>query len=110
MTDEDTTTQKLWRDLTPEEKGALLLAYHEGKPLEMAHRFYMGWQDAPAKGLKWDDLVHYRIRPPEPERRTRLLYVAHDCPPYLKEIGDIDMVDGIPDAASVKIITPQTEC
>jgi hypothetical protein len=25
---------KLWRDMTPEEKGALLLAAHEGKVIE----------------------------------------------------------------------------
>ncbi len=34
-------TPKLWRDMTPEEKGALLLAAHEGKVIEVDHG--TGW-------------------------------------------------------------------
>lgn len=64
MTQKD--TPKLWRDMTDAEKGALLLAHHEGKEIE--------YTDLPAN-LKWYkcsnplwlDTVAYRIKP-EPKK------------------------------------------
>lgn len=54
-----TTAPKLWREMTPEEKGALLLAAHEGKVIE--------YQDKRGKWLTknpqwWSDFA-YRIKP-----------------------------------------------
>jgi hypothetical protein len=62
-------TPKLWRDMTPEEKGALLLAHHEGEEIEWS--YFLPWKTAndTAKGgtPTWDDEHAYRVRPePEP--------------------------------------------
>lgn len=62
----DPDTPKLWRDMTREEKGALLLAAHEGKVIEYeAH----GWRATAANDPGWFDDTAYRIRP-EPKRET----------------------------------------
>jgi len=42
-----TPTPKLWRDMTPEEKGALMLAAHEGKVIEWSY------------GLPWNTFCIY---------------------------------------------------
>jgi len=67
-----TDEPKLWRDMTPEEKGALLLADHEGKVIEAHEPFDKEWFKArPA----WFENTAYRVRPePEPERETVVLY------------------------------------
>ena len=54
-------TPKLWRDMTPEEKGALLLTYHEGKVIEWHHKEKDGW--APLRRPSWLPGVAYRIKP-----------------------------------------------
>jgi hypothetical protein len=51
-------TPKLWRDMTPEEKGALLLAHHEGKVIEILD--YGEWLEA---NPDWAPYDAYRIRP-----------------------------------------------
>jgi len=62
MTHQDTPTK--WADMTPEEKGALLLARHEGKVIQ---RSYGGaWETVDA--LFFNQLA-YRIKP-EPKRET----------------------------------------
>lgn len=69
-----TQEPKLWKDMTPEEKGALLLAHHEGKAIE-------AW----ASGDKWrvvepawDEHNVYRIKPAEPVVETVLVYWDRD--------------------------------
>ena len=57
---------KMWRDMTPEEKGALLLAEHEGKKIEI--RWRGEWIQIPPN---WADNRAYRVRP---ERETVTLY------------------------------------
>lgn len=52
-------TPKLWRDMTPEEKGALLLAAHEGKVIENSLDG-VNWIAAKAC---WADDYAYRIKP-----------------------------------------------
>lgn len=63
-------TPKLWRDMTPEEKGALLLAHHEGKVLEVA---YHGTPWLTKTVDHWHDHAVYRVRP-EPKGGTVILY------------------------------------
>lgn len=59
-------TLKIWGEMTDEEKGALLLAHHEGKAIESS-----------ASGAwtlcepKWKPDAAYRVRPPEPKRTTQ---------------------------------------
>jgi hypothetical protein len=103
---------KLWRDMTPEEKGALLLARHEGKVIETDYGGGFIANRAPS----WDDECAYRIRP-EPKRETVRLsgYVDSDGD-WLFEGPDVDflgldeiyritfdVINGEPDCASVKM-------
>ena len=60
---------KQWSHMSPEEKGALLLAHHEGKVIEL--KTYEGWRCAPRPS--WSDLNHYRIKS-EPVVKTVTLY------------------------------------
>ncbi len=61
-----TDTPKLWRDMTPEEKGALLLAHHEGRGIEIATRDHKAWYDA---NPTWQENFAYRVKP-EPKVET----------------------------------------
>lgn len=59
-------TPKLWRDMTPEEKGALLLADHEGRQIDMWFARRGAWVDSISFSA-YDDIA-YRVHPePEPE-------------------------------------------
>jgi len=58
--DRDEDTFKLWRDMTDAEKGALLLAHHEGKVIERSHT---GGQWQGVKYLQWHDDIAYRVSP-----------------------------------------------
>jgi len=101
---EDTPT--LWRDMTPEEKGALLLAHHEGRGVEFWANSFDGWVNhCPT----WSDHLSYRIKP-EPKIETVKLRAGGD----LKIWGtwtDLDdthritfnLIDGKPDPASIKM-------
>ena len=62
----DNDTPKMWRDMTPEEKGALLLAHHEGKAIEVYNANTGEWREVRAE---WIYYKAYRIRP-EPKRET----------------------------------------
>ena len=55
-------TPKLWRDMTPEEKGALLLAHHEGKNIQWET---FGKIRNSQKGFTpcWQAYIAYRIKP-----------------------------------------------
>jgi hypothetical protein len=61
-------TPKLWGDMTPEEKGALLLAHHEGKAIEVISPNRASKEWAFCDPQWWDDYA-YRVRP-EPKRET----------------------------------------
>lgn len=102
-----TEEPKLWRDMLPEEKGALLLAHHEGKKIEAnvqkASRalkvlFLNEWVGAARP--RWEDDYAYRIKP-EPTRDTIKLYISNGL--GMRQIGTIDTIDGEPDSASIKI-------
>ena len=60
-------TPKLWRDMTDAEKGALLLAFHEGKVIEYWRRGSGGWGSCSSAGIY--DNGAYRVRP-EPKVAT----------------------------------------
>lgn len=100
-------TPKLWRDMTPEEKGALLLAHHEGKVVQQHHGPF-GFQDAVDLPLWQQDKI-YRIRP-EPKRETVTVYgagfdweqAALPCSEDTHRIT-FDLIDGEPDVSSIKM-------
>lgn len=105
----------LWRDMTPEQKGALLLAYHEGKVIEwtknLSGNFENGTADSTADGYipAWSDSVAYRVRP-GPERRTVVLHGAGNewvqadlpCDDDTHRIT-FNLLDGEPDCNSIKM-------
>ena len=109
------TTPTLWRDMTPEEKLALLLAEREGSQMQV----YVGpgaWID----GGGWDDIecplweekAAYRAKP-QPVRETVTLYgEAHTIGWCFSPDSGIDnethrltfdLIDGKPDCNSVKM-------
>jgi hypothetical protein len=77
---EEPDTPKLWRDMTPEEKGALLLAHHEGKVVQAYNVNLFRWYEN--NRPIWLDDVAYRIRPVPcetgPKRETVTLYGLKD--------------------------------
>lgn len=60
-----TDDPKLWRDMTPEEKGALLLAHHEGKRIQIYRALDKMWELI--KSPCWSECHAYRVHP-EPKR------------------------------------------
>lgn len=87
----------LWRDMTDAEKGALLLAKFEGRDVDV-------WSD----GL-WCkttplflDTYAYHIKP-EPKIETVALCYRRDVGNVKNRIGTINLVDGTPDPASIKM-------
>lgn len=93
-------TPKLWRDMTPEEKGALLLAHHEGKEIESNDRIGGEW--IKVERPSWFDHLYYRVRQ-EPKRETMTLYYKIPNSGIIKKIGTIDLIDGKPDKDSIKM-------
>lgn len=88
-----TPEPKLWRDMADAEKGALLLAHHEGKVIE----YFIddcGWMKC--HDPDWNNNSAHRIRP-EPNLVTVPLRVD------FKKVGTIDLVDGKPNLASIKL-------
>jgi len=97
-------TPKLWRDMTPEEKGALLLAHHEGKVIEFCNDGEWDEANTPA----WHPDFAYRVSP-EPKVETVILY-GGDHSSWVSYIRDGDshritfnLIDGKPDCDSVKM-------
>jgi hypothetical protein len=99
-------TPKLWRDMTPEEKGALLLAHHEGKVIENS----MYGEHWGAATPSWCNNIYYRVRP-EPKRKTLTLYgqegfcwaFTHKPENHDTHCITFDTIDGVPDCSSVKM-------
>jgi hypothetical protein len=112
-----TDTPKLWRDMTPEEKGALLLAHHEGKDIEIFGLVCPDkWYETV---VLWYDDCAYRIKT-EPKRETVTAKLCIDdrntslhMRPYYSnhKYGEdhfyfsmtFDTIDGKLDPASIKI-------
>ena len=108
----DQSEPKQWQHMTPEEKGALLLAEHEGKVIEYFNGKH--WHVMPPHSY-WYTYQAYRIKP-EPVRETVPLYgvvtddgdvmFRKDVKPH--KIGatlviTYEVEDGEPDCASVKM-------
>ena len=106
MTHDD--TPKIWRNMTREEKGAILLARHEGKEIETFH--YGKW--IKTDPYFYSDFQAYRVKP-EPKLETMTLGGE-----YAKGMGWIfgsihpldvthritfDLIDGKPDCDSIKM-------
>lgn len=98
-------TPKLWRDMTPEEKGALLLAHHEGKAIEFYDISRNQWQ---IKSLPvWRDFLAYRIRPKSKVETVTCYWNGFS----IHRGGNRDrthritfnLIDGKPDCDSVKM-------
>lgn len=101
---------RTWGEMTPEEKGALLLAAHEGKAVEVY--FKGGWIGKGHGGF--GNAIAYRVRP-EPKRETvtlyggfRLLSGAWGFSWSKARSGashrtTFDLIDGEPDCASIKM-------
>lgn len=101
-------TPKLWRDMTDAEKGALLLAHHEGKVIEFknvsceAHE----WQSV-AEPV-WAGAHAYRVRPEPKVEAVTIKWHGKDI--MGNQITDdyritFNLIDGKPDPASIKMET-----
>lgn len=66
-------TPVLWRDMTPEEKGALLLADHEGEEIQHYSNEDRKWFPVHDDGPYWLYTVAYR-RKPKPKVETVIMY------------------------------------
>ena len=95
-------TPKLWRDMTPEEKGALLLAAHEGKVIEHDDLTYTdGWEVA--RSPTWNENIAYRVKPDD-VRET----VVFDSKYYSFKLMEgyritFETINGEPDPASIRM-------
>ena len=94
---------KLWKDMSPEEKGALLLADYEGRVIQ---RWEKGkWVNDP---VAMNEKFAYRVKP-EPVRETVAYYWRYD--EGIKSVWGysdthritFDLVDGKPDCNSIKM-------
>ena len=107
------STKKLWCHMTPEEKGALLLAHHEGKVIQHASTVgWVGgaalWFDCPEKWVP-DLNLAYRVKP-EPTVKEVILHGAGyewgqsdiACDDDTHRIT-FNMIDGKPDCASIRM-------
>ena len=52
-----------WGDMTPEQQGALLLAHHQGKTIELKGCVYNKWLDVCRPTPLWDKNMSFRIKP-----------------------------------------------
>jgi hypothetical protein len=100
---------KTWAEMTPEEKGALLLAHHEGADIEVwvVDHDFSGW--LPARKPRWHDCLCYRVRP-EPVRGvvTMAGYIDRGYFHVRSGVNDthritFDLIDGEPDCDSIKM-------
>lgn len=101
---------KLWGDMTPEEKGALLLAQLDGKAIQVSRG--NGWNNV--LNPKWEPDCSYRVRP-EPVREKLVMHGGAKRTGYFNFSGaggvlpndthriTFDVVDGKPDCASIKM-------
>ena len=100
-------TPKLWREMYAEEKGALLLAAHDGKVIEQ-HQGPFGWQERVDMPM-WQGHSAYRIKP-EPQRKQVSLYFGElKQGALLSRVRTdthritFDTINGKPDPASIRM-------
>lgn len=97
---------KLWKDMTPEEKGVLLLAHHEGKVIEWLIGQWGVDSDFDPKEYPG---VAYRVRP-EPKVTEIVQFWERDRnnSHSIRRDGDthritFNLIDGEPDCDSIKM-------
>lgn len=98
---------KKWRDMTPEEKGALLLAHHEGKVIEFS---ILGEHWESIYPTSWCARLYYRVKP-EPRIKTITIYTGWPEGGGWSQDHDEDdthkitfnMIDFEPDLRSIKM-------
>jgi hypothetical protein len=95
---------KLWKDMTAEEKGALLLAYHEGAVIEF-YSVHKEWKDC--KDPLWCNSHAYRVKPKTEKGAIWYLEdfaTVHEstCWGYTHKVT-FDIVDGEPDVSTVEM-------
>ena len=104
LEDDTQDTPTLWKDMTPEEKGALLLANHEGKSIEWYRSFCLKWEPDDNFDPTEHQHIAYRIALHKPVVDVRSLYIYQKDSDYsLTEIGTIYLIDGVPDTESIKM-------
>ena len=105
-----TDKPKTWGEMTPEEKGALLLAHHDGAEIQFLNATIVKeWITAVPK---WTGFCAYRVKP-EPKRETVRLSgrVVGDCDwvfgatqaPLDTHHIVFDTIDGEPDCSSIRM-------
>lgn len=101
---------KPWKDMSREEKGALLLASHEGKTLQYWKRGTGGWADCLSVAIYEHE--YYRVKP-EPVVEEVVMFTkspssywgwtADGCAVDRTHKITFNTVDGEPDCSSVKM-------
>lgn len=93
---------KLWRDMTPEEKGALLLAAHEGSEIEVFNDNWGYWCCS-----RFKDNEAYRVRPEPPAPKVETVTIhRNNCGGLNIPQGHritFNLINGKPDCASIKM-------
>jgi len=107
----------IWRDMTADEKVALYEARSAGKTVQLRLPPYGGWTDC-VKGSKFVDEFAFRIKPEPKRERVRMWACGYGgnhrargfTTSELRDSFDrrkyeitFDLVDGVPDCASVKM-------
>ena len=96
----------LWRDLSDAEKGALLLARHEGKLIEYFNPTHKSWHEPLAGWVSFDDMGAYRIEPRVVKRMwTGTVEAGFGGTDDLNDTHMItfNTIDGEPDLLSIKM-------
>lgn len=88
---------KLWKDMTDEEKGALLLAHHEGKIIEYYTKVNPEW--VKVYNPPWCDNYAYRVKPGAVIKSDSFGIVRNGCGYNITFIT----IDGEPDCSSVRM-------
>ena len=79
----DPETPKLWRDMNPEKKSALLLAHHEGKVIQL----YDGGVWCDTDDIWWGKFA-YRVRPEPTTIEAQAAEIARLRDSTLKKVGE----------------------
>lgn len=88
----------LWSEMTDAEKGALLLAQHNGEKIEFLTDGEWWYIERP----NWKPSYAYRVRT-HPKVETVALCYRQDVGQVKNRIGAIDLINGKPDPASIKM-------
>lgn len=103
------TKPKTWGEMTPEEKGALLLAHHEGKPIENTATRNGSWI---VSTPYWASEFAYRVKPHEPKVekvtghywRFEEMNLFSGANVYMSSHRiTFNLIDGVPDCTSIKM-------